>query len=153
MSNIFSDSIITEAQRKKRIKLVTAANVIGYGGAMVGLYSAWYKDYPQGKFHFFNDNKEWLQMDKIGHALSAYAESKASTEVWRWTGISRNKRILLGGLSGATYQTIIEILDGYSTEWGWSWGDFTANALGSGLLISQELLWDEQRVDLKFSFH
>ena len=151
--NIFSDSIITEAQRKKRIKLVTAANVIGYGGAMVGLYSAWYKDYPQGKFRFFNDNREWLQVDKIGHIYSAYIESKASMEVWRWAGLPRKQRIWIGGLSGAAYQTVIEVLDGFSTDWGWSWGDFTANMLGSGLLVSQELLWDEQRIDLKFSFH
>ena len=138
---------------KKRVRTVVVANVGGYGAIMYGLNAAWYKDYPKGKFRVFKDGKEWLQMDKIGHALSAYAESKASTEVWRWTGISRNKRILLGGLSGATYQTIIEILDGYSTEWGWSWGDFGANFVGSGIFTAQEIAWDEQRIQFKFSFH
>lgn len=91
-------------------------------------------------------------MDKIGHVYSAYLESLASMELWRTTGISRNKRIWLGGLSGAVYQTTIEVLDGFSKEWGWSWTDFGANVMGSGMLISQELLWDEQRIQLKFSF-
>jgi hypothetical protein len=74
-------------------------------------------------------------------------------EVWRWAGLPRKQRIWIGGLSGAVYQTVIETLDGFSADWGWSWGDFTANCLGSGLLIGQEFLWDEQRIDLKFSFH
>ena len=138
---------------KKRVKAVAISNVALYSVGMVGLYSTWYKDYPQSKFHFFNDNDEWLQIDKIGHAYSAYAESKASMELWRWTGISRNKRILIGGFSGAAYQTVIETLDGFSAEWGWSWGDFAANVAGSGLLVSQEFAWDEQRIQFKFSFH
>lgn len=138
---------------KKRVKLVTAGNIIGYSGAMVGLYSAWYSKYPQTNFHFFNDNREWQQVDKVGHAFSAYAESYGSMEMWRWTGVSRKQRILLGGLSGAAYQTVIEVLDGFSEGWGWSWGDFGANIFGSGVLVGQELAWDEQRVRFKFSFH
>ncbi len=120
---------------------------------MIGLYHAWYKDYPQSGFHTFNDWPEWKQVDKTGHLYSAYIESRGSMELWRWTGIERNKRIWLGGMSGAFYQTVIEVLDGFSAEWGWSWGDFSANILGSGALVAQELAWDEQRIRLKFSFH
>jgi uncharacterized protein YfiM (DUF2279 family) len=133
---------------KKKVRTVVIANVVGYGAIMYGLSSAWYSGYPKSKFHSFDDNGEWLQIDKIGHALSAYAESNASYEVWRWTGISRKKRILLGGLSGAAYQTIIETLDGFSSEWGWSWGDFGANIVGSGIFTAQEFAWDEQRIRL-----
>jgi uncharacterized protein YfiM (DUF2279 family) len=138
---------------QKRVRIVAAANVVIYGGAMVGLYHAWYKNYPQSSFHFYNDIKEWKGMDKIGHAYSAYAESKVSMELWRWTGISRKKRIWIGGMSGAVYQTAIEVLDGFSEEWGWSWGDFAANIAGSGLLVAQELAWDEQRIQMKWSFN
>lgn len=138
---------------KKRLKYVVSANVVAYGGTTIALYNSWYKDYPQSNFHFFNDNKEWLQVDKVGHAYSAYSEGRASIEMWKWTGMERRKRIWLGGLSGLAYQTVIEVLDGFSSEWGFSWGDYTANILGSSLLISQELVWNEQRVSLKFSFH
>ena len=149
----FPATHLTDQQVKRRVKIIAATNIIGYSAAMVGLYSAWYKNYPQSGFHFFNDIKEWQQIDKIGHAYSAYAESKASMELWRWTGISRKKRIWIGGMSGAIYQTVIETLDGFSSEWGWSWGDFAANIIGSGLFVSQELAWDEQRIQFKFSFH
>ncbi len=151
--NKFNNNKLTPQQIRKRTKIIAATNIIGYSGAMVGLYAAWYKNYPQSNFHSFNDIGEWKGIDKIGHAYSAYAESKASMELWRWTGIDRKKRIWLGGMSGAVYQTVIETLDGFSSEWGWSWGDFSANILGSGMLVAQELAWDEQRIQFKFSFH
>lgn len=133
--------------------MVTGANVVGYGATMIGLYSAWYKQYPQTGFHTFNDWPEWKQVDKVGHLYSAYIESLGSNEMWRWTDIDRKKRIWIGGMSGAFYQTIIEVLDGFSEGWGWSWADFGANILGSGTFVAQELAWDEQRINIKFSFH
>jgi uncharacterized protein YfiM (DUF2279 family) len=144
---------LTNRQINRRVKIIAAANVAGYGAAMVGFYHAWYKNYPQGKFHVFNDMPEWKGMDKIGHVYGVYAESLASMELWRWTGISRKKRIWYGGLSGPVYHTVIEVLDAHSAEWGWSWGDIGANFIGSGMLIAQELAWDEQRIQMKFSFH
>ena len=142
---------LTRGQSRKRIKLLAAGNILAYTGSMVALNEIWYKDYPKSGFHFFNDNREWQQVDKVGHAYSAYVASRASMEMWRWAGMKRNQRIWIGGMSGAFYQTVIETLDGFSAEWGWSWGDFAANMLGSGMLVSQELLWDEQRISFKFS--
>ncbi len=150
---VTSSNRLSKEVGNRRIRIVAAANIVGYSAAMVGLYQAWYKDYPQSSFHSFNDIKEWKQMDKLGHMYSAYAESKASMELWRYTGISRKKRIWLGGMSGAAYQTVIEVLDGFSAEWGWSWGDFAANIAGSGMLVAQELAWDEQSIQMKWSFH
>lgn len=138
---------------KKRVQLVTAANIVGYGSVMVGLNAAWYSKYPRSSFHFFNDNDEWLQVDKAGHAYSAYIESFGSYEMWRWAGLSRKQRIWAGGLSGVAYQSIIEILDGFSSEYGFSWGDFSANVFGSSLFTVQEFAWDDQRIKMKFSFH
>lgn len=145
--------LLTPEQKKKRIWLVAGANVVGYSATMIALSSAWYSQYDKTGFHTFNDFPEWKQMDKVGHLYAAYIESRASMEMWRWTGIDRKKRIWIGGMSGAAYQSVIEILDGFSAGWGWSWGDFGANILGSGALVAQELAWDEQRIKLKFSFH
>jgi hypothetical protein len=143
----------TNPYNKKRVRLVTAANIVGYGGALIGLNAIWYAKYPRSGFHFFNDDAEWLQVDKVGHVYSAYSESRASAELWRWAGLSRGKRIWLGGLSGVAYQSVIEILDGFSSQYGFSPGDFAANIVGSGIFIAQEFAWDDQRVKLKFSFH
>jgi hypothetical protein len=138
---------------KKRVRLVTAANIVGYGGALVALNAAWYANFPRSGFHFFNDDAEWLQIDKVGHVYSAYSESRASMELWRWAGIPRRERIWIGGLSGVAYQSIIEVLDGFSSQYGFSPIDFTANLIGSGMFIAQEFAWDDQRIKIKFSFH
>jgi len=153
-SNLFTKKLtLTPEQKKKRIWLVAGANVVGYSTAMVGLYSAWYTDYPRSRFHSFNDFAEWKQVDKVGHLYAAYIESRGSMELWRWTGIDRKKRIWIGGMSGAFYQTVIEVLDGFSSQWGWSWADFGTNILGSSAFVAQEFAWDDQRIKLKFSFH
>jgi hypothetical protein len=143
----------TTAQPKKRTGLVAALNAAAYAGSFVALNEAWYKGYPRTSFHTFNDSKEWLQVDKTGHAWTAYTVGKYSADIWQWAGLSHRKAVWIGGLSGAGYLTVIEFLDAYSTRWGWSWADMGANVAGSGLFISQELLWKEQRIQFKFSMH
>ena len=54
---------------------------------------------------------------------------------------------------GFAFLTAVEVLDGYSSEWGASSGDIIANASGTALYVSQELMWNEQRITPKFSFH
>ena len=124
-----------------------------YAGSLTGLYYLWYANYPQSTFHFFNDNDEWLQMDKCGHVMTAYYLSHIGYASFRWTGMERKKAIWYGGLTGFAYMTNIEILDGFSSQWGFSWGDFTSNTIGTLLFMGQQLIWDEQRFVLKFSFH
>lgn len=140
------------ASLKKRQKKVIIAGLAGTTLVHTGLYQLWYKDYPSSKFHFINDNKEWNQMDKCGHGFSAYYLSVVGTEAAKWSGMSRKKAIWLGGAFGMIFQHPIEIFDGFSSGWGASLGDIAANTLGSGLCISQNLLWNEQRIGLKYSF-
>lgn len=138
--------------RKRQTILYTTVPVL-YVSTMTGLYYLWYKNYPSSGFHFFNDNTEWLQMDKVGHFYTAYSVGNLGISTLRWTGVKNNKAIWYGGLSGLVFLTTVEVFDGFSEEWGFSWGDMTANTLGSACVISQELLWHEQRIKIKYSFH
>ena len=138
---------------QKRTLAMTGLHVGLYTGTLLLLNEAWYKNYPRGKFRTFNDWNEWLQVDKVGHAWSAYQLSRASYAGWRWTGMPEKKALWLGGISGFGFQTVVEILDGFSEEWGWSWGDFGANFIGSSLFVGQHLAWKEERISFKFSFH
>ena len=148
-----SFSTIPDTTIKSRVWVLSAATAAFYGMGLTALNTAWYKGYPRSGFHFFNDMGEWKQMDKAGHIFSAYFIGKYSREMWRWSGLPQKKQIWIGGLSGFAYQSVIEVLDGYSSGWGFSWGDMGANAIGSALLIGQELAWNEQRIQLKFSAH
>lgn len=140
-------------KNKTRIYIAAAGTAVFYGSSLAALSNTWYKRYPQTSFHFFNDNDAWFQMDKAGHVFSAYTTGKMGTEFWRWAGLSRKQQIIAGGLSGAAFMTVIEVLDGFSAGWGFSIGDMTANLAGSSLFIAQQLAWDEQRIQVKFSFH
>jgi hypothetical protein len=152
-------TVTTEAQKvsdslfKKRKTILFATGATLYSGTMLALYNAWYKDYPQASFHFINDNKEWQQSDKLGHALTAYYLSHVGYHSFKWAGYEDKKAIVYGGMTGFMFQTVIEILDGFSAEWGASSGDLIANTTGATLFISQQLLWQEQRISLKFSYH
>ena len=138
---------------KERVYLIGGLNVVGYGTSIIIFNNTWYKDYPKTSFHTFNDSKEWLQMDKIGHSWAAYNSARASAAMWTWTGVGTKKATWIGGLSSTVYLTVIEILDAHSPKWGWSWADMGANVFGSGLFIGQQLGWHEQRIQFKFSFH
>jgi hypothetical protein len=140
-------------KNKTRQWLIGGINVLGYGGSLVLLNSTWYKNYAHTSFHTFDDSEEWQQVDKIGHAWTAYNTGRASTAMWQWAGLPHKKAVWIGGLSGAAYLTAIELLDAHSAKWGWSWSDIGANIFGSGLFMGQEFLWNEQRIQYKFSFH
>jgi hypothetical protein len=137
---------------KKRVWLVAGAHAAFWVGSYIALDKAWYADYPKESFHFFNDNLEWNQMDKAGHLWTTYQVSRVSAGLWQWTGLRRSKSAWLGGLSALAYQSIIEIQDGFSSEWGFSPMDMVANVAGASLFIGQELGWKEQRISLKLSY-
>lgn len=120
--------------------------------ALVGLNQLWYKDYQQSKFHTINDNGDWMQMDKLGHVLTSYYVGRVGADVLNWSGVSEKDQLIYGSTLGFAFLTVVEVFDGYSEEWGFSWGDMAANAAGTGLYVGQELLWKEQRITLKYSF-
>jgi hypothetical protein len=146
------DTVSPPKFNSKKLIIVAGANAVFYTGSFIALNKAWYADYEKTTFHLFNDNPEWNQMDKAGHVWSTYQVSRLSKEMWRWTGLNNSKSALLGGVSGMVYQSIIEIQDAYSTEWGFSWGDVGANVAGAGLFVLQELAGTGQKVSVKLAY-
>lgn len=121
--------------------------------ALIGLNQLWYADYPHSNLHSIDDNQEWLQMDKAGHLFSAYHLGTFGANALQWSGCTKKSQLLYGATLGLAFMTTVEVFDGYSSQWGFSWGDMAANTMGTSFFISQELLWKEQRVVPKFSFH
>lgn len=149
----FAEASVSDSTRvlnKKRLNTVIGVTSAGYVGSMIGLGTIWYEDL--GRFHFFNDNDGWGYMDKIGHITTAQHVGRAGIAALRWTGLEEKKAIWYGGSIGLVFLTSVEIFDGLSEEWGFSPGDFVANALGAGLAIGQESKWKEQRILTKWSY-
>jgi hypothetical protein len=143
----------TTSINKKRLNAVIYGSAAAYTVSLVGLYYIWYKDNIELPFHFIDDSKYWLQIDKVGHATTAYTLSNYGYWLLRWSNVPENKSIGYGAMMGFGAMTVIEILDGFSEDYGASWTDLAANTLGTGLFAGQQFLWHEQRFRLKFSFH
>ncbi|KIO53176.1 DUF2279 domain-containing protein [Flavobacterium hibernum] len=143
----------SDTLNKKRQNTVIVTEATLASVTLLGLNQLWYADYPRSNFHFINDNNEWLQMDKVGHMYSAYHLGRFGAEMMNWSGASQKNQLVYGATLGFAFLTAVEVLDGFSSEWGASSGDIIANATGTALYVSQELLWREQRITPKFSFH
>ena len=154
---LFGQSVTSYGQEKDmaddRLKKIMLYGGIGYGLSLFTLSQAWYKEQGLENFKFFNDNAEWLQIDKAGHAFTTYNFSRVNYELFKNTKLSDHQAIFWGSAMSSLLLLPVEILDGFSPDFGFSYGDIIANAVGSGLFLGQQLKWKEQRIKLKWSFH
>lgn len=125
---------------------------IAYGGTMYYLSNQWYSEFEKESFHFFDDSKEWKQIDKAGHIMGSYQLQNTTFHALRWTGLSRKQSLLWSGISSMVFMTSIEVLDGHSAEYGASASDAIANVAGIGIFTLQQIGWKEVRIHPKLSF-
>ena len=135
-----------------RQRLVVGTFLGGYAGTMTYLGLGWYANTDLGPFHFFDDGHEWLQMDKVGHSLGGYTTTRYLLGLENWAGASKKRALLYAGIGGFMAMNSIEVYDGFAVQWGASLGDIGTNAAGVGLALGNEVLWEEQRIQLKFNY-
>lgn len=139
-----------DSTKKKNIILNTTA--LGATSlSYYGLYNLWYKKYPQTSFHFFNDLEEWNYIDKAGHIYSSY-------QVARKSHLFLVKKDIENPVEKSCFYSLffmlgIEVLDGFSKEWGFSNYDLLSNFIGTGIFYFQEKKFKRQLLKLKFSSH
>ncbi len=153
LAGVAQDNWLTPAGEFSKSRFYTSVGIgtAAYAASGIGLYSIWYKDYPQGSFRTFNDWPEWEQMDKAGHVFTAYLFSRSAFAGFRWAGVKRPAaRYAALGVANLLQGTI-EVMDGFSTQWGFSLTDMAANLTGSLAFTVQDILWQEQRILLKVS--
>jgi hypothetical protein len=146
------DTSFALSQKERRAIVFSSQGVLAIG-SLAYLQAAWYGDYRQSDFHFIDDSKQWLQMDKIGHTAAVYMLSNLNYKAYKWAGYTEKQSLWMGvGLSW-TYLAAVEVMDGFSEGWGFSWYDMAANTLGGALFVAQQAGWKEQRLIVKFSYH
>ncbi len=135
-------------------RIIGVSSSVGsvWAGSMIALQSIWYAEGSTGTFEFYDDSRNWLQMDKVGHVYAAYQLNRLTSDLFQWSGVNQKTSTWLGFGVSFGYQTTLETLDGFSGTWGWSWADFASNILGSSIYTAQELVWKEQRILPKFSY-
>lgn len=136
---------------RKRFWVTAGTGALLYGATSYGLWKTWYSEFPRSSFQTINDWPEWEQMDKAGHAFTAYQYARFVMAGARWTGMRPgSSRWVAFGVS-SLLQGTLEMMDAYSAQWGFSWSDIAANTAGAGFFLAQDALWKEQRILLKVS--
>ncbi len=151
-SSFSQNEIDSSSIYKRRFKTVYYSQSAFTIGSLLALNEAWYKNYHTNTFRFFNDNAEWLQMDKLGHVYSAYHLTQKGAALYEWCGLEKNKADIVAGVYAYSFLLGIELLDGFSEKWGFSWGDLAANTLGTTIAIAQSRTNTVEYFTLKFSF-
>lgn len=123
-----------------------------YAGGMILLHQLWYKHFEKEPWHIFNDNREWLQMDKMGHIYNSFHITDITFATLHNAGMNRNKSMLLSAATTFLIMTPIEWLDGYSSAYGASPGDFLANLGGIGISVLRNLNPGKSPVSFKYSY-
>ena len=130
----------TEDERRRRCLCLQRARrasqwiTVGALGAMV-LYGVAYYDYGDSNWQIKSDG--WFEpsnkdggADKTGHATSAHIETAAFAWINRRLGIPRKEAALRGAISAFALSFTMEVGDGFSDQFGFSWTDIVANAVG-----------------------
>ena len=133
-----------------RLVGVVAGTAVMYALSTYLLGKTWYT--RRVPFHTFDDSREWLQMDKVGHATTAYAISRGEYELFRWSGVPDRTAALTSGAIALLFQSTIEVFDGHSEGWGFSKGDMAANLAGTALFLGQQVGFGEQKVSLRYGY-
>ncbi|TNE55350.1 MAG: DUF2279 domain-containing protein [Bacteroidetes bacterium] len=141
-----------DSLNKPRFWSTTAGISSIWAGSNLLLSQIWYKEFERTSWHTFDDSKSWMQVDKVGHAYTAYQLSSLVAKTYRWSGVKHRTAAWIGAGVGWSYQFSVEMLDAYSSNWGFSWSDVAANTLGSSLFLGQELFFRDQFLKFKFSY-
>jgi len=140
-------------KRSKRLFWVGAGAAYGliYAAPMI----SWY-DWRSAKgWRWFDDGREWKQVDKVGHTWTTYQLSRIGYVSAQAAGYPSRQALWIGAALAWSYQATIEIADGFFPKWGASLWDLAGNTAGSLLFLLRERVlertnWD---IELKFSFH
>ncbi len=129
--------------------ITTGAFIYGYAVQN----NLWWKG-DKSKFHF-EWKHDWtyaLGEDKFGHFFFPYLVSNIYSDAFEWAGISKSNSILYASSFALLYETFVEVRDGFSKQWGFSWGDFTADALGASYPLLQHHFPVLKNFNFKISF-
>lgn len=140
---------------------VSVARLALVGGVTTGAFvyghvviaNLWWKG-ERSAFHFDweHDWRYALGADKLGHFYFPYLAANIYEQAFRWTGIDGATSLWLASGMALGYQSYIEVRDGFSKAWGFSWGDFGADLLGAAYPVARHYLPALAVTGFKMSF-
>lgn len=152
----------TSASAATALRTISVPKLVIVGGTTLGGFiggyffqqNLWWKG-EQSAFHFDWDH-DWryaLGSDKLGHFYFPYAVTTIYAQAFAWSGVDTTSSLWLAAGLATAHQTFVEVRDGFSKEWGFSWGDFTANTLGAAYPVAQAYVPALRNIDFKVSYY
>ncbi len=91
--------------------------------------------------------------DKLGHGFSFYLSTRLLKKGFQWAGHDNRKSAQLAGLTSAALSIGVEIMDGFTNQYGFSPEDVAMNLLGIGAGVFLEAYpeWD-QLFDIRIQY-
>jgi hypothetical protein len=91
--------------------------------------------------------------DKLGHAFSFYLSTRLLSKGLMWAGNERQSAARMAALTSGSVSLAVEIIDGFSEEYGFSYEDLVMNLVGIGSAMWLEAYpqWDDV-IDLRFRY-
>jgi uncharacterized protein YfiM (DUF2279 family) len=142
---------LKQAKRHRSVYLTTTLSM--YTVSNIALYKTWYEPYSTGKFHAFNDQKEWFGMDKTGHFITSWWISSFIKETAEMSGFNHRQAKWMGIIYPTVFMTSVEVMDGFSNGWGFSTADLLANFSGIGFAYLQSEAPFFDQFNLKYSWN
>ena len=135
--------------------------IMGGTAAAIGLvgYRIWWSEGFESHFKVkkeggFSRGTEFSGIDKLGHAWFAYAAGRSLTPAFQYIGNDPESARRLSALTIWGAMGMVEILDGFSKDYKFSWEDFVANTIGAGMgyFFEGNREWDDV-FDFRFAYH
>ena len=137
---------------KVKFSIVTIS-LVGLGIYAHGVQMRSWWSHDRGPFNIREDWDYACQLDKIGHGFAAMAIARIIADLYTYTGVGRGTSLLIGTLGALSWQSYLEIMDGFGTTWGFSPSDFISDVLGSLYPIAQEYYKPLRNFNFKFSYY
>jgi hypothetical protein len=133
-----------EAPTAAQVRLRTWAILAG-GAAGLAAYGMnnWWQDGFTGTLRthhegWFGQDTNDGGADKLGHTYATYVGTRLLARSLEWAGNDKDKALALAGIATFGAFTAVEIADGFTTKWKFSYEDVIMNAAGIGLAIAME---------------
>ncbi len=149
----------TVSQKNKNQYKVIPWRIILMGAVGAGVFAemhhyyktTWWKD--QRKFFKFAEDGYYARnIDKLSHIFTANVFTVGTAYAYEWTGISPEKSLLYGAITAMSYETYIEINDGFAPNWGFDWIDMASNFIGALYPFAQKEAPLLENFTFKWSF-
>ncbi len=134
-----------------RLVLIGGTELTAMVAIQIYQANGWWQN-NRRSFHFQEDLKYGLNVDKLGHFLGGSVLTFVLSKSLRWANFPESSALLWGAAGSLAFQTFIEVEDGMST-WGFDRVDFASDVAGAFYPVAQHYVPVLENFDFKFSYH